>query len=76
MASTLNSSNRSPLTSPNNRYLVSLKNRIDREADLTFLQDDGFRHLETFDLPEKNFPGLQGDIVLVELKDLDLTQMD
>lgn len=67
MASTLNSSNSSPLTSPNNRYIVSLKDRVDKNANLGFLQEDGFRHLETFDLPEKNFPGLQGDIVLVEL---------
>lgn len=69
MASTPMLSNRSHLTSTNNRYIVSLKDRVKDEKELTFLQEDGFRHLETFDFREENFPGMKGDMVLVELQD-------
>ncbi len=55
--------------SPKNQYVVSLKERINDKEDLQFLQQDGFRHIETFAFNQQNFPALQGDMVLVELRD-------
>ena len=52
-----------------NRYIVSLRDRIHSQQDLEFLQEDGFRHLETFQFPEEHFPGFGGDLVLVEAVD-------
>ena len=44
-----NFSNGPQLTPKNNRYIVSLKDRVEEAHDLDFLKEDGFRHLETFD---------------------------
>ena len=64
-------SNGPQLTPKNNRYIVSLKDRVDEAHDLDFLNEDGFRHLETFDFRPENFPGMEGDLILVELTDQD-----
>ncbi len=64
-----NFSNGPQLTPKNNRYIVSLKERVDDTQALDFLKEDGFRHLETFDFRPENFPGMEGDLILVELAD-------
>jgi len=66
-----NFSNGPQLTPKNNRYIVSLKDRVEEAHDLDFLKEDGFRHLETFDFRPENFPGMEGDLILVELPDRD-----
>lgn len=49
-----------------NRYLVGLKSKVQNSDELSFLQESGFRHLETFQFPEKVFPDFGGDVILVE----------
>jgi subtilisin family serine protease len=68
-------SNGPQLTPKNNRYIVSLKDRVDEAHDLDFLKEDGFRHLETFDFRPENFPGMEGDLILVELTDEDQSKI-
>lgn len=58
-----------PCSSTHNRYIVSLKDRLQTEENLDFLKEDGFRHLETFQFPQDSFPGLEGDMLLVEAPD-------
>ena len=70
-----NFSNGPQLTPTNNRYIVSLKNRVDDSHDLEFLGKDGFQHLETFNFRPENFPGMEGDLILVELQDKDQTKI-
>lgn len=60
-------SNGSSRTATNNRYIVSIKGRLDENEDFNFLTEDGFSHVETFDFPEENFPGMPGDVLLVTL---------
>ncbi len=48
------------------RYIVSLKERLQGSESLDFLQDTGFRHVETFDFPKDVFPDMGGDMILVE----------
>lgn len=56
-----------------NRYIVSLKERVEDEKSLAFLEEDGFRHVETFDFPEESFPNMGGDMILIETAE-DMTQ--
>ena len=44
------------------RYIVSLKKKAETEKDFDFLDDDGFRYLETFEFPDSP----HGDLILVE----------
>lgn len=60
-------SNSPQLTPKKNRFIVSLKSRIADKKELDFLAEDGFRHLETFNFTEENFPGMEGDLILVEM---------
>lgn len=69
MTSVNANSNKPRLNPTENRYIVALKNRVEDSEDLSFLQEDGFRHLETFDFREENFPGMEGDMILVELRE-------
>ena len=66
---------RSSHTPAANRYIVSLKDRIADKDSLKFLDEQGFRHLETFRFPEDSFPSFGGDLLLVESKqDFDAQQ--
>ena len=66
---------RSSHTPAANRYIVSLKDRIADKDSLEFLNEQGFRHLETFQFPEESFPNFGGDLVLVEsTQDFDAQQ--
>ena len=64
MTSVNSLSNGSSLT---NRYILALNHRVKDSESLSFLKDDGVRHLETFDFPQETFPSMPGDMVLVEL---------
>lgn len=55
-----------PVSQPNNRFIVGLKERLTQKDDLKFLKEQGFKHLETFDFPEESFPNFGGDLILVE----------
>jgi subtilisin family serine protease len=66
MTSVHSHSNSSKLT---NRYIIALKDKMEGPDSLSFLREDGIRHLETFDFPEETFPGTSGDMLLVELPD-------
>ena len=74
MLRSTSSHNRPKLNSHPNRIIVSLKDKVSDTEGLAFLQEDGFKHLETFDFPEESFPGMTGDLVLIESPDDFTTQ--
>lgn len=45
--------------------LVKLRDRIQDDASLDFLKEDGYEVAEKFDFPEANFPGFGGDLVRI-----------
>lgn len=69
MLSPLNLNKTNQFTPIANRYIVGLKDRVEDQEDLSFLKEDGFRHIETFQFPEEHFPDFGGDLILVEAID-------